>query len=103
MVREEGGPKWRPASSVQGLFPGVRPCNVADCPECGTEVFFGPSPRTQKELWEEFVPWYREHFRWALEMNKPTTYFVQVAMWYLAFGFAWIPAWFLWAALSQIT
>ena len=96
MVQPEGSPKWQPASSIQNLFPQAQPFNKADCPNCGAAVPLRPFKRSLEQLKEEFVPWYKEKFEWAVKMESPKTYFAQAALWYIPCGgFLWIPIWFL--------
>ena len=94
MVQPEGSPKWQPASSIQNLFPEA-PFNRADCPNCAAAVPLQASKRSFEQLKDEFVPWYKEKFEWAVKMESPWTYIVQVGLWYPGCGFIWIPIWFL--------
>lgn len=95
LVQQEGDPKCQPASDVQGLFSQAKPFNTVDCPKCGAALAVKAPPRSFQQLKEDFLPWYKEKFKWALNMRSPKTYLVQAAFWYPGGGFAWIPVWFL--------
>ncbi len=42
-----------------------------------------------------FLPWYREKFASVIHLESPNHILAQIAIWYPACGFIWIPIWFL--------
>lgn len=104
MVRREDVAKWAPASNVQRLFHDAKPLNTADCPKCETAVPVKPPHRSTQQLWQEFVPWYKERFKWAMDLGGVKSILAQAALWYVpGEGFIWIPIWFLWTTRPLYT